>query len=559
MKKYPSSENEQFYYAVVTLRIQLHLVEGDTEYARYAIADMLEEAEAMNSNEGRFYGYFLQVVRLSKNKSNEVDGEILRYLKLADAIPHKSENQQSWMASRYYLYYLRIGDNEQARESLERENELLKRSLERRKTGSIYATLVRNYARMASLVPKEDAQRRLHYLQQGQLYYPESTFLGYNLRFLEEWADYYYDQQQWQESLAYYQQVLDRGKGRTWQYLSKSTQRKAALLEKMDSLPQAVQLYGYIVQQKDSLNRVLQSHHQEAIAQNYQIKELLKKQMRGQNTAYGLLLLGLFLLLAMLAYVALKLVRSERQIRSKRGEIKRLYLEMEQKNSEKSAFIKRIVKQIEPQLQEMVQSAQWLRNLAVEGSSLDEGSEVKLSSEMQQLYADRIREQARAILNLVMGVLELSRLEVKRVSYTYERNCLVTLLERLVGEIQNEAIPNYHLVLDEATNGATERLERWQITTDWSAINKVLYSLLHPRYTLSAPVQTHVALRKEAEWVVVVITHTPLNCFTQGEESGIVHQINQLTLNQLGGSYALHAEAGAEPGVFQTITLRLPL
>lgn len=656
LKRYPSEANKRHYFETLTVRIQMHIIEGDTEYARYAIRDMLQEAEAMNHNGGRFASYYLQVLLLSTDKSEEVNAEILRYLKLAEGVPDKTELDESWLLSRYYLYYVRIGDKEQALQTLERESELLlKRAAGYQAqgkpvSGSIYAVLLRNQLRMADLVPKEDTARRLLLLQQGLAYYPHSTFEGYKVRYLQEWAKYYRDMEEWEQCLNYCNQILGQERERRWQYLATAASLKAGVLEKLDRLPEAVEVYEMIVHHKDSLNELLHANHQTAIALNFQIKELLSAKLTNENWNYGLLLLGLLGLGGILCFVAVKLVSSEKLIRTKRRKIKGLYLEMGRQNEEKGIFIKRIVQQIDPQLKAMVHYAQLLGSGALEeepskgsigcsngsngasevsleenesleantskgsngaskgsvGSSEEESSKGSngcsegngcssevLSASEQQFYATQIREQAKAILNLVTGVLELSRLEVKRVTYNFEPCCLVTNLQRLVEEINGEALPNYHLELTvqseplgEVSSGseqeqseaskavssdseqepsgerenafgksgsgnepseATEEVSSGlgnepteaalELLLDWSCVKKVLHSLLRPRYALPKPVTTQVSVTKGAAWVTVTVSDTPLHCFTAGEECGIVHRINHLMMVQMGGSY----------------------
>lgn len=150
----------------------------------------------------------------------------------------------------------------------------------------------------------------------------------------------------------------------------------------------------------------------------------------------------------------------------------------------------------------------------------------------------RYQEQlTQAILNLVMGVLDLSRLEVKRLNYHYQTNCLDTQLRRVVAAINQEARANYTLVLqgEEQQNALLMPL---LISLDWGSMEKVLHALLRPTYGLTAPLDTVVCLhRKEGTGVALVVTNSVLYQLPQ-EEQIIASRINELIISQMGGGYS---------------------
>lgn len=532
VQKHPESDLSAPYFRVWVALAQKRMLEGCVEEAKFEAIEMLKEAEKLNSNDGRFYSYFLSSFTYFQTQTEESDTICLSFLKKARSIPNLTFMQQRWLLSRYYSYYMRHNQVEGARSCLRSELILLKKEIAAYPNTllRLQSVFLRNDMRMATLFSEENKMDSVKiYLERASKYYLNGSYNPSYMNYQYQWVNYYYKSAQLDNTLTHLTEALNHcdealENGRFLYPIHRLDMNlfKAKILKELGRTKESATLYRETVLCRDSLNEVALRSHVEAHEKNFKIKQLLQSQVSHKRVIYRIILFVSSLLLVILAFLLYHMLPLERKIRKKKREIQELYKRAESANRLKNTFLNRIVGELQTPLDRVIRCAE-----ALSDSS-------KLSAEERTIYSGEIKIYASKLLNLVLNVLEFSRLEAGMVKFEWVQLDLFLLAQEVKREVEYamesaiqieivSTLPNILLVADECY------------------LKKVLLNLVKPSSKLVNEQQVQIQIVVNQEDIRLCVNHSPLFA-RPGEEVEIIHQINETIVKQLKGDYLLLGE-----------------
>ncbi|MGL5980223.1 MAG: hypothetical protein ACRCZY_04975 [Phocaeicola sp.] len=540
MKEYPEVDLSSAYFRLWISLAQKRVLEGHVEEGRFEAVEMLKEAEQLNSPDGRFYSYFLSSFANFQVRTPEGMNLSLEFLKKANELPNLSFMQQRWVCSRFYSYYARHKEYETARLYLRKELVVLEEEVKAnprfaKKSQSI---LLRNDMRMASLFTEENKLDSAKlYLEKADQHYLPGLYNPSYMNYKEEWVNYYLSKVKdvegkdsdkvalyLNEALIHCNEALENGLYLHPIHSIDLKNKRSHLLKKMGRKRDAADSFRNTALCLDSLNRASVLNHTQAHETNYKINEYLKKQVERKQFFYFIAILASLVLLVFFIYVLVQMLYAEYSIQKYKSQIEKLYVETERANKLKNLFLKRIVNAIQTPLDNVVRCANKLSN----------STDLTLTERTE--YSFSIKRYATKLLNLVLNVLELSRLEAGMVKFNHEETDLLALMQEVKEAV--EFSPNSKLLLENPS-----ALSQLIVTIDSNYLKRVLLSILKPLYTLESTAIS-VAISVDKKVVDLTIYGSPLFAF-EGEEIAVIHQLNETVLKSMGGSYSIIVANGS--------------
>lgn len=536
---HPNKETLYTYFRIWAGVAQDQILSTKLEEAKFEAMKMEEEAEALNNNDGRFFSYYISAFANYKSPLKEHHELMPGYLKRAELLPDLSLLQQRWLELTYFEYYVTTDNAPMMRMHLQREAAILHRDIpnDPDRNRKLAAPLVKNYILMSKLYDyKLELDSVKSYLDKAKQYYSDDMLYTAYVNYHDGWADYYWAQEEWKKGIEHIDKAIERGKKSDPFYVLQFCVDKAGALYKMGHKKEALALYDSIVVTRDSLNCTMLESHKRAYQANYEINLLLKEQADRDRMLNALYLLALMIVLLFFAYLLLRAWKAETIVRSQRREIDRAYKEVEQSNALKEFFLKHIVTAIKRPLNSVIACS----------DKMSRAEELTQSDKL--FYATLIRNDSQHLLNLVVNVLELSRLESGMMKFEYKALEVASFCQNIQQQLHAswEALQPPTLVYLPAADHLV-------VTTDSHQLQKILLNLLNPSFKQEVVGDMHWQVWADEKRLIISFYNLPL-VHQLGTEAHLIHQINETLLAHLGGSYAVKEQENSK-----WIEIELPL
>lgn len=315
-------------------------------------------------------------------------------------------------------------------------------------------------------------------------------------------------------------------------------EEQAKLLTQMGRIDDACRLYQQANQRKDSMNVVSYSRQINDLRTTYQIDQIeIQSQIQQNRIILWTIVLVCFVLLLIAVLIVLIKIRNKRLLRSKAQlEVAKKYAENSIKT--KSLFLSNMSHEIRTPLN------------ALSGFSTIL-TEMSIDSQTRQQCNEIIQQNSELLLKLINDVIDLSSLDVGKLTFKFRECNAVTLCRNVVNTVEK-------VKQTQASLAFNTSLESLQLLTDDSRLQQVLINLLINATKFTTQGSITLTLSRESETMArFAVTDTgcgiPLekqgqifNRFEKLNEgaqgTGLGLSICQLIIEQIGGNIWIDPE-----------------
>ena len=392
--------------------------------------------------------------------------------------------------------------------------------LESALSGSFF--LLTTYA-ITSYSKLGQTQKAGEYIPQANKWRRIMNLQAYDKFYFEALCDYYSALKQFDKAVAYgdsVQEVIVRN-GLQADDMILHLERQGDLYYTMGNYDKALPLYQRSKALRDSVNHVIADRQMEEIKEMYAMDRLAleeaKMRQRVQWAVIGIvaLIILVFIILWLRNYQFNKQLTLSTEATSRAAQIK------QEANEQKRRFLSTMSHAIRVPLHSVVGFSQLL------------STDTTLTDEERGEYGEIVRYNTEQLMFLVNSVLDLSRLEAGMTKWQLADYDLFQLLRDAAGSVRmNYPQITVDLQLSE---------EEWTIHTDTGRLMQVFVSMIAGTVTTlhPAPERVIVEMRRAGDELELAIEGSPLaDRNRENQESILRHQINRLTLEYFGGSYA---------------------
>lgn len=506
-----------FYFQMWNDILQFYNVRGDTEYSRIQALKMEEEANKVKSMSGISFAYLSLGQSLTASKKGE---EAINILKKALEAEDLNPQIKAMIHSEIITAYQQTNKMAEAINELNIQKNIYEQiinqnpSLESQyseKLLEIELTYCACYKKL------NDANNLLKHLNKAKKYYTPNSFFSNYINYHAYWGGYYQLVQQWEDCFREYDNALAHF-DHTLPLQEMEIQRmKGKALVEAGRYEDAAILYKDLSIMGDSLNKDVLKYHQEALQANYNIREALfekynlEKQYNWIIVIFVLVAIGLLLLMILRAYKGNKaLQRAEQETRNALETV-------DAADKMKDVFLHNIIHQIREPL-----------NVVVGFSSIL-AIENDLKPELSQEYSTAIKKNAALLFELIIDVLDLSRLESGMMKFNISECDAVQMCKD--AKMGVEMLEHNIVRLSFET-----KLEEVMVQTDNERFLKMLLSILSAPESNETDIVVVYTLCIEDNQIKIVVENSPL--LEQLENiQRIKHDINRLFLETFKGTY----------------------
>lgn len=505
-----------YYFQIWNDILQFYNVRGDTEHSRIQALKMEKEAKNVNNPLGITMAYLSLGQSLAAAKKEEEAISIFR-----KALESTDRTMTKVMLhSEIVTAYQQIGKNKEAISELDIQKETFERFIkEDSPKAALYNEnlLELELAYCTCYESLDDAGNLLKHLNVAKKYYTPDAFFSNYIGYHANWGGYYRLTRQWEDcfrefdiALAHFDNTLPL------QEMAVRRMKGKALVE-AGRYEDAAILYKRLSLMGDSLNRDVMKFHKEALQANFNIREALlekstlEKQYNWIMAAFVLAAVVILLLMILRAY------KGNKNLRRAERETREVLETVDAANKMKDVFLHNIIHQIREPL-----------NVVVGFSSIL-ATEVDLDAELTQEYSASIKKNASLLFQLIIDVLDLSRLESGMMKFNISESDAVQLCEE--GKMSVEMQEHNHVHLTFETD-----LEALPIQADYERFLKMLLSVLSAPESSETIKNVTYKLQAEGNQLKITVENSPL--LEQPENiQRIKHDINRLFLETFKGSY----------------------
>lgn len=518
------SQSYAGYFQVWSDILQFYNVRGDTENARIEAVKMEEEARRVDCEEGLMYAKISMARSVGASKKEE---EAIGYFR--EALKSKAMKPMTRVSvhGEIAMSYLLINQCREAIEELQIQKSVLQEIIDG--NPEYEAALRENLLEMEltfcmAYDGLDDAPQLLLHLQEARKYYTPDCFFSNYIGYHAYWGAYYRMTRKWEDcfrefdtALAYFDDTLPlhemiilRMKGKA---LTEAGRHKDAAL-----------LYKALSIKGDSLNHDVMKLHQETLQANYHIRKALLDKER-LVMQYNWITVGLVALMIVTVWLmAIRAHRTRQTLRRSERETREALETVDAANKMKEIFLHNIVHQIREPLNVVV------------GFSDILATEKGLTVEEMTDYSTSIKKNADLLFQLIIDVLDLSRLESGMMKFSVAECDAVQMCRD--AEMAVKMQDGNRVRLSFRTD-----LEVLNIRTDSGRFMKLLLTVLASTEDGEGEMDVMFTLSKEDKRLKIVVGNSPLLRCKENIQR-IKHDINRLFLESFKGTYQWPQDGG---------------
>lgn len=510
-------ETYEYYFQLWSDILQFYDIRGDTEYTRMEAIKMEKEALKVKSEEGRVFAKISMARSLAASKKEEEAIRVFREALESQAIrPHTRALIHGAIA----IAYQQIGKNQETIKELQVQKSVFQQIISHNPEKAL---LLRENLLEIELFfclaydGLNETDHLLEHLKEAQKYYTPTCFFSNYVNYHAYWGSYYRLIQQWEDCFREFDIALAHFKGSLPLHEMSIMRMKGKALSEAGRYEDAAHLYKRLSVKGDSLNRDVMKLHQETLQANYNIRKALLDE-ENMEIQYNCITVGLVALLAIIVlYMSIHIRKTHRVLQHSEREIRQAQETVDAANKMKEVFLHNIIHQVREPLNVVVGFSEIL------------ATEKDLTLEQTQDYSASIKQNASILLQLIIDVLDLSRLESGMMKFNVTECDVVQLCKDAQMAVKMQEDNKVQLTFE--TN-----LDTLTIRTDSERFMKMLLTVLSAPKDFESPIEVKYSLSHEKHQLKIVVENSPL---LKHRDSiwRIKHNINQLFLEHFKGSY----------------------
>lgn len=349
-------------------------------------------------------------------------------------------------------------------------------------------------------------------------------------------AIYYQTIGDYDKALAQFQLILTENSiDQSASKLIQLYEEQANLLTKMGRIDEACLIYQRAIQKKDSMNIISYSRQINDLRTTYRIDQIEIQSQIQQNQTILWTIIGIFFVLILIALLIVHIKIGNRRLRRSKAKLEEARRYAENSIKTKSIFLSNMSHEIRTPLNALSGFSSILTD-----SSID--------SKTRQQCNDIIQQNSELLLKLINDVIDLSSLEVGKLTFNFRECDAVTICRNVVDTVEKVKQTSASVIFKTS-------LESLTLLTDDSRLQQVLINLLINATKFTTQGTITLELSKESETTArFTVTDTgcgiPLekqstifNRFEKLNEgaqgTGLGLSICQLIIEQIGGSIGI--------------------
>lgn len=517
-------EDYKVYFQLWNDILQFYNIRGSSEYVRLEALRMREEAQQLNYQIGVGYSYLVMARALNCIK---------KYDEAVDMYRKVLENNEIELTTRSMVHseiatlYLDDGKPEKSLAELDMQRVVLEQivagdSSRRKLYSDNLLELVLSYC--AAYNELKNEQELLKYLKEAKQYFRPNCFISNYINYHLYWGCYYGMKQRWDECFKEYDIALAHFDDSQPLYERKVRRMKGRTLIAASRHQEAAEHFKQLVLMGDTINKNMLASHEKVNQTNFLIRSALLEKEQSEKY-YNWLIIGLILMLTFAMIVVVRRARLVRQLLRQSERKTRAAMQMaEDANKLKEVFLRNITHEIRIPLNTVVGFSELL------------AADIELTPEQIEEYSSAIKKNAKRLSQLIVDVLDLSRLESGMMKYDVQENDMVQLCRdaKMMVEMQE----NNSVQIEFRTT-----LDALPVKVDSARFMKLLSSVLVAPDDVVEVFNVKMILVSEGGAAKITVIGTPLLKREDSQQS-IQHDINRLYLKAFDGTYQLMKAEG---------------
>lgn len=517
-------EDYKVYFQLWNDILQFYNIRGSSEYVRLEALRMREEAQQLNYQIGVGYSYLVMARALNCIK---------KYDEAVDMYRKVLENNEIELTTRSMVHseiatlYLDDGKPEKSLAELDMQRVVLEQivagdSSRRKLYSDNLLELVLSYC--AAYNELKNEQELLKYLKEAKQYFRPNCFISNYINYHLYWGCYYGMKQRWDECFKEYDIALAHFDDSQPLYERKVRRMKGRTLIAASRHQEAAEHFKQLVLMGDTINKNMLASHEKVNQTNFLIRSALLEKEQSEKY-YNWLIIGLILMLTFAMIVVVRRARLVRQLLRQSERKTRAAMQMaEDANKLKEVFLRNITHEIRIPLNTVVGFSELL------------AADIELTPEQIEEYSSAIKKNAKRLSQLIVDVLDLSRLESGMMKYDVQENDMVQLCRdaKMMVEMQE----NNSVQIEFRTT-----LDALPVKVDSARFMKLLSSVLVAPDDVVEVFNVKMILVSEGGAAKITVIGTPLFKREDSQQS-IQHDINRLYLKAFDGTYQLMKAEG---------------
>lgn len=517
-------EDYKVYFQLWNDILQFYNIRGSSEYVRLEALRMREEAQQLNYQIGVGYSYLVMARALNCIK---------KYDEAVDMYRKVLENNEIELTTRSMVHseiatlYLDDGKPEKSLAELDMQRVVLEQivagdSSRRKLYSDNLLELVLSYC--AAYNELKNEQELLKYLKEAKQYFRPNCFISNYINYHLYWGCYYGMKQRWDECFKEYDIALAHFDDSQPLYERKVRRMKGRTLIAAGRHQEAAEHFKQLVLMGDTINKNMLASHEKVNQTNFLIRSTLLEKEQSEKY-YNWLIIGLILMLTFAMIVVVRRARLVRQLLRQSERKTRAAMQMaEDANKLKEVFLRNITHEIRIPLNTVVGFSELL------------AADIELTPEQIEEYSSAIKKNAKRLSQLIVDVLDLSRLESGMMKYDVQENDMVQLCRdaKMMVEMQE----NNSVQIEFRTT-----LDALPVKVDSARFMKLLSSVLVAPDDVVEVFNVKMILVSEGGAAKITVIGTPLFKREDSQQS-IQHDINRLYLKAFDGTYQLMKAEG---------------
>lgn len=514
--------NYKTYFKLWNDVLQFYNVRGSSEYVRLEALRMKEAAEQLNYQLGVGFSYL--VMARSLNCMKKYDEAVDMYRKVLDNNEIEL-NTRSMVHSEIATLYLEDNKPEKSLAELDMQRAVLEQlvggdSARRKLYSDNMLELVLSYC--AAYYNLGNEHELLKHLTEAKQYYKPNCFISNYINYHLYLGCYYGMKQRWDECFKEYDIALAHFDNTQPLYERKVRRMKGRELIAAGRHREAAEHFKQLVLMGDTINKNILASHEKVNQTNYLIRNALLEKEQSEKY-YNLLIVGLILMLTVAMIVVVRRARLVRQLlRQSERETRAAMQTAEGADKLKEVFLRNITHEIRIPLNTVVGFSELL------------AAESELTPEQIEEYSFAIKMNAKRLSQLIVDVLDLSRLESGMMKYDVQENDMVQLCRdaKMMVEMQD----HNSVQIEFATT-----LDALPAKVDSARFMKLLSSVLAAPDDSLGTFSVRLDLSGEEGAAKITVIGTPLLKRDDSQQI-ILHDINRLYLKAFNGTYQVVKE-----------------